>query len=259
MIFLPDDATCQVKTCVTDSVPVLKPYARKKIYHFRDSSDLILEYRRKSFISHNNAADRSTLGLSTKVIWKFGGTISDKSNRSSWNVKIFCEGYIQKTEAINLSVETVSSREIRWNKGAYGYIFEGLDTAGIFLLTLDALQDYIQDDFLSLQTRNIIDYAPSINVKKLTQINDFTISGTLRNRKFTILSNGSEFKTWIYMADGLKCIFFSDLDNCIKQNYVGPVPFALVDEAISYRERCDLYRLVTLGRLADEIIKIKFR
>jgi hypothetical protein len=138
-------------------------------------------------------------------------------------------------------------------------MIQNSDTAGIFLVTLDALEDRLQDDFLSAHTRNITDYASAINVKKLTVSKDFIITGMLKDRKFTIFSNASEFKTWIYMTEGLKGIFFSDFDNCIKKKYERPEPFILVDKMTLYRERCDLYRLAMLSRLVNEIISIRFR
>jgi len=271
--------TGQYSTAGLDSLPVIKPKMNQHLYHFNDDRGTEIQFWKHQPVLFKGRKPMKDLGnemltlatgfnftSSHEVIWKVDGRIECNDALPEWDIKLFCEGnLIKDRERVrdsdgSLSVETNKTKVLFWDKNATGAILEGADTVGFLLIVMDPLQNsQLKPWAAEIFSQRNNQPLPASKNQWILNPNyyrdvDYGIVGIFRDKKLAIISNGSIFKTWIYMQNEFKCIFRADLDDnrISKKNRV--MPYLLIDKNIPDTERRDLSRLAIMSRFINQVI-----
>jgi hypothetical protein len=276
-------ATGQYSTAGLDSVPVIKPKMNQDLYHFNDGGGTEIQFWKHQPVLFKGRRPMRDFGnemltlatgfnfsSSNDVIWKVDGRIECNDALPEWNIILFCEGnLIKDRERVrdsdgSLSIETNKTKVLFWDKNATGSILEGADTVGFFLIIMDPRQNTLLKPWAAeiFSQRNDQPMPASKNQWILNpgyyRDVDYGIIGTLRDKKLAIISNGSIFKTWIYMQNEFKCIFRADLDDNRISKKDRVMPYLLIDKNIPDTERLDLLRLALMSRLVNKAMSASY-
>ena len=272
----------QNNTTRLDSVPVIKPKMNQDLYLFTGSGGTEIQFwknqpvifkGKKPLRDFGNGlltlASGLGFGSSNDIIWRVNGRIKCNDALPDWNINLFCEGNITKDrERVrdtdgSWSVETDKIKMMFWDKDATGFILEGADTVGFFLIIMDPHRNTLLNpwatEIFSQKNTQVIPASKkwSLNPKYLKDV-DYGVAGRFRDKNLAIISNGSTFKTWIYIQNEFKCIFSADLDDNMISKKDRVMPYFLIDQNIPETERSDLLRLAIMSRIINQVMNKSF-
>ena len=282
MLIVPE-ACGQNNTARLDSVPVIKPKMNQDLYLFTDSGGTEIQFWKRQPVIFKGKRPMRDFGnelltLATgfgfvsanDVIWEVYGKIECNDALPEWHTKLFCEGTMIKDRQRvreadgSWSLETDKTKVLFWDKNATGSVLEGADTIGFFLFIMDPLQNTILKPWANeiFSQKNTQAIPASKSKWSFDQMYyrdvDYGIIGTFRDKKFAIISNGSTFKTWIYIQNEFKCIFRADVDDNMISKKDRVMPYLLIDQNIPEMERRDLLRLAIMSRFINQAMNTSF-
>lgn len=200
---------------------------------------------------------------SSDVSWIFTGTITCNDALPDWTVNLFCEGSLT-TERERVRDDdgswSVANEEIRgfsWDKNSTGALIEGSDTIAFYMIFLDprenelllSLPEYVfrtDQVWINGGIKNLPELMRGLSAGK-----NYWITGIFRGKKFSLISNEADHKTWMFKDDLFVCMFQSEADSPRRSMKSGVMPYLLVNNQIGVTDRDDLFRLAMLSRFLN--------
>jgi len=272
--------TGQINSSGLDSIPIIKPKKNQNLFLFTGSrpeqisfslkQPAIFKYKEKKTLGDVGSGLLTLatgLGSSSskEVIWKVDCNIEGNDSLPEWNISLFCEGDFEKSrERVrnddgSFSIETQELKHLYWDKDATGSIIAGADTIGIFLIIMDPrvdslLMPWSGDVYLSHDAQTTTGSGTIWSWQSEVRDVDFGIIGTLHGRNFTLISNGSEFKTWIYISNEFRAIFCADKDDNFIRKKDRVMPYLLMGKDVPGNEIRELFRLAIMSRFLSNAL-----
>lgn len=272
--------TGQINTSGLDSIPIIKPKKNQNLFLFTGNrpekisfylkQPAIFKYKEKKTLGDIGGGLLTLatgLGSSSskEVIWRVDANIEANDSLPEWNISLYCEGDFEKSrervrdEDGSFSIETQELKHLYWEKDATGSIMAGADTAGIFLIIMDPRVDSLlmpwSGDIYSAHEAQATTGSGTIwNWQSEVRDIDFGIIGTLHGKNFALISNGSEFKTWIYIHNEFRAIFCTDKDDNFIRKKERVMPYLLIGKDVPENEMRELYRLAIMSRLLGKAL-----
>lgn len=262
-----------------DSVPMTKPRIAKAVFMFTDNGNrkISLTFSRIEcyYLSKESRRNEFGLGLFSAVTgvgvdsevetyFRIPGIISCNDALPVWNVSLCCQGRVNKRrervydDEGSWSIETKETNIYYWDKESRGFILEGKDTIGEFLITLDPLQNELfqnlPPEFRPLEEKEPVPERNFYASWLPENARDFGVIGTFRGRRFAMVHTGYNRKVWIFEDEVLFGIYQPDLmyRGLAKKHYIKPCLF--INPYISSDERRDLFRIAMVSKVVNGAI-----
>jgi hypothetical protein len=195
--------------------------------------------------------------------WEISGKVKCNDTLPDWNVLMFCEGYVEterervRNEDDFNSVATNHTSVYNWAKNATGILIEGNDTIGFFRIIMnpreDSLLKSLSADIIphhQIQRNANLRIKSDLSQKTAAEI-DFGITGTFCEKNFSIISNGTDRKTWIFI-DNVFMSMFQEYRAISRKDQI--MPYLLVNKDIPGPDRHDQVRLAIMSRFMNAVL-----
>jgi hypothetical protein len=266
-----------------DSVIFIKPRPSIDLYNFFDNGDKEIQlWGNKPELMQNRknpglrdagngvltAITGIGLNVRTELTWKFEGTIKCNDSLPDWRIILLCDGYQEKTrervknDEGSWSVYTQVDDVHFWNLNAIGIILEGTDTIGFFVINMDPRKDTLlkpwsADVFLKKDApQNFSSKNKWANPGMPETHIDYSITGILRSKNFTLIRNGRDKQAWIYIETVLISKFQPDRKYQLSGKKSPVLSYLLLDKNIVPADKCDMARLAVMNRFLNNTITI---
>ncbi|WPP52208.1 hypothetical protein [Catalinimonas niigatensis] len=263
-----------------DSLPISRPKALKskyKVNHpvIHEISILHGEPRAVTVLPKkfwgNLAEGTFTLlsGFSTssseEALWVSGNELRSNDETYNWQVLLFLRGeYMKNRERVqnedgSSSVETQRGVYIDWSQGAYGLILEQGDTLGGFTLIAKPEADPDNLYWLSRIREESSELRDKLKKYEAGQMNfNFQLIGVLRGQLFSVLTNGSHYKSLLMLEEQPEAIFQNHPDYMILSKKDRIHPYLLLNKTLEEERKMDMIRLAFLNNLMDQSMRVDF-
>jgi hypothetical protein len=261
-----------------DSIALTKPKPLKNLYTIEttDLQEFEVTFKKpkpatspQASITRNLAGGAITLfsGLSTGVtetsMWLLNGELLVSNPPRAWHIPLFFQGtYIKerkrvKNEDGSTSVDVRKGLEIDWNQESYGFIFENQDTVGFFTMITN-IQERPEHKWL----RQLSEEGSAItrSLKGFTSGDgySFVIKIAFRNQLFTLVTDGSYFRTAILLNDIPVAVFQSNPTYLTLNKQSRLNPYIIFTDKLENQTKTDLLSLAMMNILMREIIAKDF-
>ena len=236
----------------------------------RNDGSKLVSYKAKAVISNTEGAlitffTGIDVSSSNEVNFKAEGTVICNDGLPDWKIALFCEGTQEKSrERVknndgSLSVNTETINTYYWEKNATGLLTEGDDTVGFFKIVMNPREDSLLKPmadyfFLPVQVQEVKKpntmaqfMAASVTLK------DYGISGIFRGQLFAIISDGRQYKSWVFYSNKYLCMFQADNPMLLRKKDI-VTPYILIKSSESGPDRRDFFRVAMMCRYLNSAL-----
>jgi len=182
----------------------------------------------------------------------------------TWRVPLYISGELikdrerVKNEDGSTSVVTKKGIQVDWNKGAYGLILERADTLGYFTIVTNLREDTSCGRWLSKLSQEGKATMSKLKFFYPGPGYDFKVVLAFREKAFSMITNGSYFRSLILVNESPVAIFQSDPHYITLNKKNRLDPYLLLSGSVDEKNKTDLIRLAFLNILFTRCVSVNF-